>query len=79
LSIASKSAMKTHGCKGDAVPLVGERWYDSPEFGGYLGNVGYQQINPAAPIWRYHFDMMSIGIYRDVNGPRAWKAIGDVI
>jgi len=28
------------GCKGDAVPLAGERWYDFPEFGGYLGNVG---------------------------------------
>jgi hypothetical protein len=27
-------------CKGDTVPLAVERWYDFPEFGGYLGNVG---------------------------------------
>ena len=28
------------GCGRDAVPLAVERWYDFPEFGGYLGNVG---------------------------------------
>ncbi len=28
------------GCEGDAVPLAVVRWYDFPEFGGYLGNVG---------------------------------------
>ncbi len=28
------------GCGRDAVPLVVEWWYDFPEFGGYLGNVG---------------------------------------
>ncbi len=28
------------GCGRDAVLLVVERWYDFPEFGGYLGNVG---------------------------------------
>ncbi len=28
------------GCKGDAVFLAVERWYNFPEFGGYLGNVG---------------------------------------
>ncbi len=27
------------GCKGDAVLLAVERWYDFPEFRGYLGNV----------------------------------------
>ena len=32
------------GCKGDAVLMAGERWYDSPEFGGYLGNVGLVHI-----------------------------------
>jgi len=32
--------MPSDGCKGDAVPLAGERWYDFPEFGGYLVNVG---------------------------------------
>jgi len=28
------------GCGRDAVPSAVERWYDFPEFGGYLGNVG---------------------------------------
>ncbi len=28
------------GCGRDAVLLAGERCYDFPEFGGYLGNVG---------------------------------------
>ncbi len=28
------------GCGRDAVLLAVERWYDFPEFGGYLGNVG---------------------------------------
>ncbi len=32
--------MPSGGCKGDTVPLAVERWYDFPEFGGYLGNVG---------------------------------------
>ncbi len=32
--------MPSGGCKGDTVPLVVGRWYDFPEFGGYLGNVG---------------------------------------
>ena len=28
------------GCTGDIVPLAVGRWYDFPECGGYLGNVG---------------------------------------
>jgi hypothetical protein len=28
------------GCKEDGVPLAVDQWYDFPEFGGYLGNVG---------------------------------------
>ncbi len=28
------------GCGRDAIPLAVERWYDFPEFAGYLGNVG---------------------------------------
>ncbi len=28
------------GCGTDAVLLAVERWYDFPEFGSYLGNVG---------------------------------------
>ncbi len=28
------------GCKGDAVPLAVEWWYDFPEFGRHQGNVG---------------------------------------
>ncbi len=28
------------GCGRDAIPLAGERWYEFPEFGGYLENVG---------------------------------------
>ncbi len=28
------------GCGRDAVPLAMEWWYDFPEFGDYLGNVG---------------------------------------
>jgi hypothetical protein len=27
------------GCGRDTGPLAVERWYDFPEFGGYLGNV----------------------------------------
>ncbi len=27
----------------NTVPLAVERWYDFPEFGGYLGNVGIDQ------------------------------------
>ncbi len=39
--------MPSGGCKGDTVPLAVERWYDVPEFGGYLGNVGsHHQISP---------------------------------
>ena len=32
------------GCGRNAVLLVVERWYDFPEFGGYLGNVGYAPL-----------------------------------
>ncbi len=32
--------MPSDGCKGDTVPLAVGRWYDFPQFGGYLGNVG---------------------------------------
>ncbi len=28
------------GCKGDGVPLAVDQWYDFPEFGCHLGNVG---------------------------------------
>jgi hypothetical protein len=28
------------GCGRDAVPLAVIRWYDSPEFGSYLGKIG---------------------------------------
>ena len=28
------------GCGKDPVPLAVERWYDFPQFGGYLGNIG---------------------------------------
>ncbi len=28
------------GCGRAAVPVVVEGWYDFPEFGNYLGNVG---------------------------------------
>lgn len=28
------------GCARDAILLAVERWYDLPEFGGYLGYVG---------------------------------------
>ena len=34
------------GCGRDAVLLVLERWYDFPEFGGYLGNVGLDRSRP---------------------------------
>ena len=34
------------GCGRDAVLLVLERWYDFPEFGGYLGNVGLDRARP---------------------------------
>ena len=39
------------GCGRDAAPLAVERWYDFPEFGGYLGNVGWAllfDLNKAA-------------------------------
>ncbi len=29
------------GCGRETVPLVVERWYNFPEFGCHLGNVGY--------------------------------------
>jgi hypothetical protein len=32
--------MPSDGCKGDTVPLAAGRWYDFPEFGCHLGNVG---------------------------------------
>lgn len=32
--------MPSSGCKGDTLPLVVGRWYNFPEFRGYLGNVG---------------------------------------
>ena len=32
--------MPSDGCGRDAVLLAVERWYDFPEFGDYLGNVG---------------------------------------
>jgi len=31
------------GCGRDAVPLAVERWYDFPEFGCHLGNVGIDE------------------------------------
>ncbi len=46
------------GCGRDAVPLAVVRWYDFPEFGGYLGNVGLLFLaeklssNPMVPSWR---------------------------
>jgi len=36
----------SEGCGRDAVLLAVERWYDFPEFGGYLGNVGLMHITP---------------------------------
>ena len=32
--------MLPDGVKGDTAPLALGLWYDFPEFGGYLGNVG---------------------------------------
>ncbi len=32
--------MPPDGCKGDTIPLAVDQWYDFPEFGSYLGNVG---------------------------------------
>jgi hypothetical protein len=47
--------MLPDGVKGDTAPLVVERWYDFPEFGGYLGNVGYtnrlQHLPPELVTW----------------------------
>ena len=34
--------MPSDGCKGDAVPVTAVRWYNFPEFGGYLGIVGLE-------------------------------------
>jgi hypothetical protein len=33
--------MPSDGCKGDAVPLAVDQWYDFHEFGCHLGNVGF--------------------------------------
>ena len=38
------------GCGRDAVLLMVERWYDFPEFGGYLGNVGSGCSNCGYPF-----------------------------
>ena len=35
------------GSGRDAIPPAVERWYDFPEFGGYLGNVGLRQPPPS--------------------------------
>jgi len=32
--------MPSDGCKRDTVPLAVGKWYDFPEFGCHLGNVG---------------------------------------
>ncbi len=37
--------MPSDGCKGDTVPSAVERWYDFPEFGCHLGNVGFSPWN----------------------------------
>ncbi len=41
------------GCGRDAVPLAVERWYDFPECGGYLGNVGLE--HQSMKMWRREF------------------------
>ena len=47
--------MLPDGVKGDTATLAVERWYDFPEFGGYLGNVGYtnrlQHLPPELVTW----------------------------
>ncbi len=46
------------GWRREAVPLAVVRWYDSPGFGSYLGNVGLLFLaeklssNPMGPSWR---------------------------
>ncbi len=35
----------SEGCGRDAVPLAVGRWYDFPEFGGYLGKAFLDQAN----------------------------------
>ncbi len=41
------------GCRREAVPLAVERWYDFPEFGDYLGNVGLLATTAASAPGRY--------------------------
>jgi len=56
------------GCRRDAVLLAVERWYDFPEFGCHLGNVGsylittFFSLATAYPLVRYH------GLYGVVFG-----------
>ncbi len=38
-------------CGTDAVPLAVERWYDFPEFGCHLGNVGLDHLSEDAAGW----------------------------
>ncbi len=38
--------MLSDGCKGDAVLLAVDQWYDFHEFGCHLGNVGPTPQNP---------------------------------
>ena len=38
----SNQTIPSDGCKGDAVPLPVDQWYDFHEFGFHLGNVGLQ-------------------------------------
>ncbi len=39
-AVHSIKIIPSGGCKGDTVPTAVERWYNFPEFGRYLGNVG---------------------------------------
>ncbi len=43
-------------CGKDAVPQAVDQWYDFPEFGGYLGNVGLSLIpnSPVHPVGADH-------------------------
>ncbi len=63
-------------CGRDAVILTVERWYDFPEFGGYLGNVGYKQKYTSID-WR---GVASIGnilrhAYEQVIDEEIWLAV----
>ena len=53
--------MPSGGCKGDTVPLAVEQWYDFPEFGGYLGNVGSVSNRPEIGVR----NIMSIVVKRN--------------